>query len=227
MKTLTTEIFRVGKFLSVFLFALALASCGGENASMEMEDEKQETSTEKMAPDESTEEAPATRKIESLEMNSSGIDETEVEEELPVPDNMVFENVFNAAEVEAMPSFEECSGKETREEKEKCFQKNLMKNIRKNITYPEDAKDLRIEGKSYIAFVVDENGMVSDTKVIRSAGHEYAQSEDAVQNIKDAYASLDAAAVEAIKETPKMSPAIQAGKPVKVQFTMPVDFKLE
>lgn len=211
---------------AAFLFG-GLMACGGESTTVEAEETQEETSTEAVETDKETTEPASTRTDETLDMSSESVESTEVDETIEEPSTMLFEGIYSMAEVEALPTFEECAGKETKEEKEKCFQKSLMKNLRKNVRYPADAKELEVQGKSYIGFVIDETGMVSEAKVIKSAGLDYSKSNDAVQNYKDAYASLDAEALNAIKATPKMSPALVNGKPVKVQFSLPVDFKLE
>jgi len=90
---------------------------------------------------------------------------------------------------------------------EKAFSKYLAENI----IYPKDAKEKGIEGKVYLTFVIDNEGSVIDVKVIRGAGN----------------ASLDEEAVRVVKNMPKWIPGKQNGKVVKVQFTLPIVFKLD
>ena len=80
--------------------------------------------------------------------------------------------------------------------------------IQKNIKYPEIAKRAGIEGKVYIQAYIDENGNVTKAAVLKGIG-----------------GGCDEAAMNAIKKV-KFIPGRQAGKPVKVQVSVPVIFKL-
>lgn len=79
----------------------------------------------------------------------------------------------------------------------------------KNISYPEDAVKKGIEGTVYITFVVQADGTVTDAKVLRGIG-----------------GGLDEIALNAVKNMPKWEPGRQKGKPVAVQFNIPIKFKL-
>ncbi|MHC1706640.1 MAG: energy transducer TonB [Bacteroidales bacterium] len=98
--------------------------------------------------------------------------------------------------VEEMPSFP--GGEEAR-----------IKFLSENIQYPQTAKESNISGTVYVSFVVTEKGRIKDVKVIRSIG-----------------GGCDEEAVRVIKMMPRWEPGRQAGKPVNVQFTMPVKFTL-
>jgi protein TonB len=81
--------------------------------------------------------------------------------------------------------------------------------IQQKIIYPEIAKRAGVEGKVYVLAFVDENGDVRDAKIIKGIG-----------------AGCDEAALEAVKKT-KFKPGKQRGKPVRVQVSIPVVFKLQ
>lgn len=85
----------------------------------------------------------------------------------------------------------------------------LMKYLA-SIPYPPIARENDIEGTVYINFVVGKDGKVSDVGIARSSGDKL----------------LDEAAVNHIKKMPAWSPGKQRGKPVKVQYTVPIKFKL-
>lgn len=80
--------------------------------------------------------------------------------------------------------------------------------IQSKIIYPEIAKRAGVEGKVYVLAFVDENGNVTKAQVLKGLG-----------------AGLDDAALDAIKQT-KFKPGKQRGKPVKVQVSIPIVFKL-
>lgn len=78
------------------------------------------------------------------------------------------------------------------------------------ITYPPIARENDIEGTVYIQFVVDKTGAVTQVTVARS-------SKDKI---------LDEAALSHVKKMPKWAPGKQRGKPVRVQYVVPIRFKL-
>ncbi len=81
--------------------------------------------------------------------------------------------------------------------------------IQSKIVYPEIAKRAGIEGKVYVLAFVDETGTVTKAQIIKGLG-----------------AGLDDAALNAVKAT-KFKPGKQRGKPVKVQVSIPIVFKLQ
>jgi TonB family protein len=86
---------------------------------------------------------------------------------------------------------------------------DFRKYVQQKLTYPEEAKEKGLEGTSYVKFIVDEEGRVDEVEVIRSS-HDI----------------LDQAAVDVIRNSPEWEPGKQRGKKVKVQFTVPMVFKL-
>ncbi|HMU41739.1 MAG TPA: energy transducer TonB [Ignavibacteriaceae bacterium] len=81
--------------------------------------------------------------------------------------------------------------------------------IQSKIVYPEIAKRAGVEGKVYVLAFVDENGNVTDAKIIKGLG-----------------AGCDEAALDAVRKT-KFKPGKQRGKPVKVQVSIPIVFRLQ
>ncbi len=81
--------------------------------------------------------------------------------------------------------------------------------IQSKIVYPEIAKRAGVEGKVYVLAFVNEQGEVTKAEIIKGLG-----------------AGLDEAALSAVKQT-KFKPGKQRGKPVKVQVSIPIVFKLQ
>lgn len=86
----------------------------------------------------------------------------------------------------------------------------LAKFIADNIRYPKSAKANKIEGPVYIGFIIDKDGSVINVKVLRGVN-----------------AELDAEAIRVIKSMPKWTPGKQRGKPVRVNYTLPIIFSLK
>ena len=78
-----------------------------------------------------------------------------------------------------------------------------------NVKYPEEAKDKEIQGRVFISFVIEKDGSVNEVKVMRGIG-----------------GGCDEEAVRVIKAMPKWKPGKQEGKPVRVNYMMPINFKL-
>ncbi len=86
----------------------------------------------------------------------------------------------------------------------------LYKYLAENIKYPEKAKNNKVEGRVYITFVIEKDGTVNDAKVLRSVNEE-----------------LNAEALRVINAMPKWKPGMQQGVPVRVQYNIPIYFKLQ
>lgn len=85
-----------------------------------------------------------------------------------------------------------------------------MEYLSGNITYPEDAKEKGISGRVFIQFVIEKDGSVSNVKVMKGIG-----------------GGCDEEAVRVVKSMPKWKPGKQKGKPVRVNYILPVSFKLD
>jgi protein TonB len=66
-----------------------------------------------------------------------------------------------------------------------------------------------LQGRVILTFVVERDGSLTDIKVVRGIG-----------------SGCDEEAVRALKASPKWKPGIQNGKPVRVQYSVPVAFSL-
>lgn len=79
----------------------------------------------------------------------------------------------------------------------------------KAINYPPVAKENNVQGRVTVSFVVERDGSLTDIKVIRDIG-----------------SGCGAEAIRVLQKSPKWSPGIQNGKPVRVAYTMPINFTL-
>lgn len=86
----------------------------------------------------------------------------------------------------------------------------LFKFLGDNVKYPVIAQENGVQGRVICQFVVNKDGSIVDVEVVRSVD-----------------ASLDKEAIRVIKSMPKWSPGQQRGKPVRVKYTLPVNFKLQ
>ena len=81
--------------------------------------------------------------------------------------------------------------------------------LQKDIRYPERARKAGIEGRVIVQFIVNEKGEVEQPRVIRGIG-----------------GGCDEEALRAV-ENARFNPGKQRGKPVRVQYSLPVIFRLQ
>ena len=81
--------------------------------------------------------------------------------------------------------------------------------VQENIEYPDSASKKRIEGTVFLCFVVNTEGSISNVRIIKSVDP-----------------LLDMEAKRVVRSAPRWDPGIHKGKPVKVQYVIPVVFKL-
>lgn len=84
-----------------------------------------------------------------------------------------------------------------------------MKFLQDNIRYPLMAKESGIQGTVHLTFVIERDGSVTDVKLLRGIG-----------------GGCDEEAIRVVKNMPRWEPGRQRGKPVRVQFNLPIKFNL-
>ncbi len=80
--------------------------------------------------------------------------------------------------------------------------------LAKNLRYP--AGEQHIEGNVYVQFVVEKDGTITNPKVVRDIGGGCGEE-----------------VLRVVRLMPKWKPGMHKGKAVRVQYTLPVVFKLE
>ncbi len=81
--------------------------------------------------------------------------------------------------------------------------------LQRQIRYPEMARRAGIEGRVFIQFIVNERGQVEDPRVIRGIGG--GADEEALRVVSQA----------------QFRPGMQRGRPVRVQYSLPIYFRLQ
>jgi len=135
---------------------------------------------------------------EDLTIDVEADEETVVEDYVPIEvEEEVVEEAPIFTVVESMPEF-------------KGGMAELYKYLGNNIKYPVMAKESGIQGKVYVTFVVERDGSITDVRVLRGIG-----------------GGCDEEAVRVVQDMPKWTPGKQRGKPVRVQYNLPVRFTLQ
>lgn len=81
--------------------------------------------------------------------------------------------------------------------------------LRKSVKYPPMAAERNTQGKVFLSFVVEKNGELTDIKVDRPLGD-----------------GTDEEAIRVLKASPRWTPGIQNGRPVRVKYNIPISFTL-
>ena len=142
-------------------------------------------------------------------------DEVELDEEFEFGST----EANDATIIDAVPVIEEDAGDEAEQEVFVIVEDMpefpggdlaLRKWIADHIKYPVIAAENGIQGKVYVQFVVDRDGSISNARVARGVD-----------------SSLDQEALRVVNNLPKWKPGMQRGKPVRVSFTVPINFQLQ
>ncbi len=116
-----------------------------------------------------------------------------------------------AETVASLPRLSGCEGLEgSDQDKQDCADKKLMEFIHENLRYPDMARRLHVEGRALVRFVIDEYGNVVDVVFLRGL-----------------CAAIQRECIRLLQKMPKWVPATQDGRPVRVQFDLPIVFRLE
>jgi TonB family protein len=78
-----------------------------------------------------------------------------------------------------------------------------------NLKYPAEARKNSIQGRVYLTFVVEKDGILSNIKVARGIG-----------------SGCDEEAMRVLAISPKWTPGMQNGKVVRVSYTVPIFFQM-
>jgi len=116
------------------------------------------------------------------------------------------ENDVPFSVIEEVPIFPGC---ENASDKKTCFNEKIMKHIKKNFKYPEEAQEKGVQGRVSVMFTIQEDGSIDN---VRMRGPDK---------------TLEKEAARIISKLPQMTPGKQRGRTVRVPFSVPITFKLQ
>ncbi len=88
--------------------------------------------------------------------------------------------------------------------------KGIYDHIAKTTRYPRTALENKIQGRVLVEFIVEKNGIIKDVKILESVSNE-----------------LDKEAIRVILALDRFYPGFKDGKPVRVSYRQPFNFKLK
>lgn len=89
-------------------------------------------------------------------------------------------------------------------------QEAMLKFLVDNISYPEEAKLKKIQGRVFVSFIVEKDGKVGNVKILRGIG-----------------GGCDEEALRVVGLMPNWKPGEQRGQVVRVAFNLPIRFALQ
>lgn len=101
----------------------------------------------------------------------------------------------------------------TEEFRKSCSDRKMLEFIYNNLRYPAEAKANKAEGTAVITFAVEKDGSMKDIRIARDLTFGCGEEALRVVNLM---------ASQGVRWTP----GLQNGVPVRVQFNIPVRFKL-
>ena len=111
-------------------------------------------------------------------------------------------------DIKEIPAFEACKKGNN---KLGCFNTEMSKHIEKHFNYPQDAVINKTEGKVWVRFIIDKNGLVSNIKTLGPKGAEILNEE----------------AKRVVSKLPKFVPGKKGGENVSVKYGFPITVSLE
>jgi TonB family protein len=124
-------------------------------------------------------------------------------------DNDLDDAVYDLEVIERGPVYPGCEYFLTPAEVRECFNQKIKQFINRNVEFPEMAKQMGVAGKVWVSFIINNDGNVSDVKIERSVDK-----------------LLDDEALRVIRELPKILPAKADGLPVRLRYSVPINFQL-
>lgn len=86
-------------------------------------------------------------------------------------------------------------------------QEAMYRYLGKAVEYPGEALEAGIQGVVYVNFIIEKDGHLSGARILRGASP-----------------LLDSEALRVVQGMPKWTPGMQSGKPVRVQYNLPIRF---
>ena len=147
------------------------------------------------------------KEIEETIIESTETDQEEIVEEVEVMEEEMDMDIPFAI-IEDVPLFPGCE-RVANSERRNCFQEKMNEHIRNNFRYPEIAQEMGIQGRVFVQFMIGKDGNISG---IKTRGPDK---------------NLEKEANRIIAKLPRMTPGAQRGRPVRVPFSIPIQFKLQ
>jgi protein TonB len=213
-KTVFMQIGLVVVLSLVFIAFEWSSTDSGPNEDMMIEEEEVEEEIVPITRQEEVKPPPPPPPPKATDILNIVEDDVELDEELVIEDT-------EATQDEEVDFSNIDTGEEEAEEGEVFFvvedmpefpggEQALHRYLAESIDYPTIAQENGIQGRVYVKFVINTDGSVTDVQIARGVDP-----------------SLDKEALRVVREMPKWEPGKQRGEPVRVSYTVPINFVLQ
>ncbi|MFM9947396.1 MAG: energy transducer TonB [Saprospiraceae bacterium] len=121
---------------------------------------------------------------------------------------------FQSKEIDIMPRFPGCEDLDGSDAiKKACADRKMLEFIYSRIKYPLKARQNGVEGMVVLTFIVEKDGTMSNITLLRDIGAGCGEESLRVVKLMN-------------KEKIKWTPGMREGQPVRVQFNLPIKYKL-
>lgn len=128
-----------------------------------------------------------------------------------VADTVKSQQAADANIVDKRPVYAGCNSASSNEELLACMNQGIIKLIEENFKFPKDARKAKKQGKILVSYVVEKDGRISNVTIV-----------------KGVFPSLDTEAIRVVKLIPRFdAAAINEGKKVRMQYTVPINVSLQ
>jgi len=145
--------------------------------------------------------------ITEEDMNSNHVGKAKQAQSTTVNTKVKQADVYDSGD--EMPRFSGCEDETNPDERKKCAEMQMLQHIYSNVHYPAEARDAGIEGMAVVSFIVERDGQISNIQILRSVGY-----------------GIDEEVIRIVENMPNWTPGIHEDETVRVEFKLPIRFKL-
>ena len=93
--------------------------------------------------------------------------------------------------------------------------------LKKNVHYPKEAIEKKVEGKVFVSFIVEKDGSITNDKIVRDIIYGSEEADSLAAKL-----GCGAETLRVIKMMPKWKPTVHKGQTVRFQIVLGVKFSL-
>ncbi|HBF21781.1 MAG: hypothetical protein CMI36_00670 [Owenweeksia sp.] len=123
--------------------------------------------------------------------------------------------------VEVYPVLQGCENEQPIDS-ESCFDTGIQNMISENFVFPESARKEGVEGTIRISIVIEKDGSISETSILKGIHENYEGNPSQLAAAKE----LETEALNSVSGVQVVQPATMKGKPVRMKYTFPIEAKL-
>lgn len=127
----------------------------------------------------------------------------------PDPEPVISSEPVTLLVADHMPAFGQCVNVLDTDAERQCTEQAIIAYMQDCVEFPRHMKAAGISGTVYLEYVIDEFGKVRNPRILRAP-----------------HPAFEGTTLDCIEGLPAMHPGRQQGRPVRVQYTLPIRFSL-